>query len=158
MNKTILFSNHRKLYMVICLLVFLFNKPVKAGVYYWVGGTGNWSQYNTHWSTSSGGSIFHLQTPTPTDTVIFDANSFLTVGDTVFVDSTIITCKDMVWTNVTHNPVFVNKYYSSNSSFSIYGSLTLSSNMTWSYGGEMYFEATSGVNTITSASQALGSL
>ncbi|MGZ3904257.1 MAG: T9SS type A sorting domain-containing protein, partial [Bacteroidia bacterium] len=40
----------------------------------------------------------------------------------------------------------------------IYGSLTLSSNMTWSYGGEMYFEATSGVNTITSASQALGSL
>ena len=25
--------------------------------YYWVGGTGNWSNYSSHWATSSGGTF-----------------------------------------------------------------------------------------------------
>lgn len=47
--------------------------------YYWVGGTGNWSDLN-HWATSSGGSETHSGLPTPQDTVIIDENSFSDAG------------------------------------------------------------------------------
>ena len=161
MKNNNLLSISSRIVATIVLLLFLLPKPAKASVYYWVGGTGNWSQFNTHWATTSGDSVYHLQTPTPTDTVVFDANSFATTGDTVYVDSTLITCHSMIWTNVTNHPVFINQYYSPNNIFNIYGSITLSPNMTWLYGhnsGTIYFEATSGVNTITSASQTLGNL
>jgi hypothetical protein len=144
------------IYISLCLLFFVLQNTGKANVYYWVGGTGNWSQYNTHWATSTGGLVFHIQSPTPTDTVIFDTNSFSTANDTVYVDSTLITCHDMIWANVTHHPVFINQNYSPNTIFKIYGSLTLSPNMNWKYSGALFFEATSGNNTITSAAQSLG--
>ncbi|HXU26937.1 MAG TPA: hypothetical protein VN698_06860, partial [Bacteroidia bacterium] len=148
----------RNIVCLLFLLLFILHKPAKAGVYYWVGGTGNWSQYNTHWATSSNGLVFHIQSPTPSDTVVFDSHSFTTTGDTVYVDSTLITCHDMIWTNVTNHPVFINQYFSQNNNFKLYGSLTLSQNMLWSYSGTIYFEATSGLNTITSASQNIGSI
>src|ERR1700757_1189073 len=94
----------RNFITVLCLLLFMLHNPAKAGVYYWVGGTGNWSQFNTHWATTSNGLVFHIQSPMPSDTVIFDAHSFATTGDTVYVDSTLITCHNMIWTNVTNNP------------------------------------------------------
>src|SRR6185312_1349159 len=148
----------RNIVCLLFLLLFILHKPAKAGVYYWVGGTGNWSQYNTHWATSSNGLVFHIQSPTPSDTVVFDSHSFTTTGDTVYVDSTLITCHDMIWTNVTNHPVFINQYFSQNNNFKLYGSLTLSQNMQWSYGASIYFEATSGMNAITSASQNIGSI
>ncbi|MGZ3864392.1 MAG: hypothetical protein ACXVPF_14360, partial [Bacteroidia bacterium] len=128
-------------------------KPVKAGVYYWVGGTGNWSQFNTHWATTSGGLVFHIQTPTFADTVIFDANSFSAPGQTVFVDSTFITCKNMDWSAVTNNPTFATS--SGGGNFDLYGSLTLSPNMTWNYNGTTNYLATSGNQTITSGGHNL---
>jgi len=48
----------------------------RATNYYWVGGSGNWSDYASHWATTSGGSTFHSQVPTTNDDVFFDANSF----------------------------------------------------------------------------------
>jgi hypothetical protein len=45
-----------------------------AADYYWVGNSGDWSDIS-HWATTSGGSVKHLQIPTPTDNVIFDTNS-----------------------------------------------------------------------------------
>ena len=42
---------------------------------YWVGGDGNWSQANLHWSDTSGGSPSSSFLPTSADNVIFDANS-----------------------------------------------------------------------------------
>ncbi|HXC03139.1 MAG TPA: hypothetical protein VNZ86_00230, partial [Bacteroidia bacterium] len=59
---------------ILCCLV------TRANVYYWVGGSGSWSMYSTHWATASGGVLFHIQTPTPNDTVVFDANSFTAPG------------------------------------------------------------------------------
>ena len=44
--------------------------------YYWVGGSGNWSNYSSHWATSSGGNIFHTTTPSSDDNIFFDSNSF----------------------------------------------------------------------------------
>ncbi|MDO8525006.1 MAG: filamentous hemagglutinin N-terminal domain-containing protein [Candidatus Omnitrophota bacterium] len=51
--------------------------------YYWVGGTGNWSEFATHWATTSGGAVFYGAVPGGADAVIFDANSG---GGTVTVD------------------------------------------------------------------------
>ncbi len=146
----------KKLFFLI--FVALFSLQTKAGVYYWVGGTGNWSQFNTHWATTSGGAVFHIQTPTFADTVIFDANSFTTTGDTVFVDSTFISCKNMIWTNVTNGPVFTNASFASNGLLKMYGSLTLSYNMSWDFSGQIDMMANIGNQTITSAGQNLGYL
>lgn len=54
--------------------------------YYWVGGTGDWSD-PSHWATSSGGSDFHPFPPTLLDDVIFDANSFDSADDMVIIES-----------------------------------------------------------------------
>jgi len=53
-----------------------------AASFYWVGGTGTWTDLS-HWATSSGGSTNHIIVPTPLDDVIFDANSFPVTGGTV---------------------------------------------------------------------------
>lgn len=70
---------------------------------YWVGGTGTWGN-NAHWSTSSGGSG-GATLPAETDDAIFDANSFTSSGQIVYIDlySFIgsVTC-----TGVTNTPTF----------------------------------------------------
>src|SRR5436190_14934982 len=76
-----------------------------ASNYYWVGGTGTWSDYATHWATSSGGTVFHVTIPSPLDDAFFDANSFPTIGDTVYLDTTITNCKTMDLSAVTNSPV-----------------------------------------------------
>ncbi|HNR20081.1 MAG TPA: hypothetical protein PKL45_08870, partial [Bacteroidia bacterium] len=45
------------------LLYVLSLNKANAADYYWVGGTGNWSDVS-HWATTSGGSTFHTQPPT----------------------------------------------------------------------------------------------
>lgn len=54
--------------------------------YYWVGGSGAWEDYENHWATSSGGTIFHTSAPGLYDNVYFDEES--TAGETVvYTDS-----------------------------------------------------------------------
>lgn len=53
--------------------------------YFWVGGSGSWSDVS-HWATTSGGSEFHAIPPTLVDDVYFDENSFLSSEDTVMLD------------------------------------------------------------------------
>lgn len=45
------------------------------GPYYWVGGTGNWSDATNHWATSSGGTPNAANVPTSADDVYFDTAS-----------------------------------------------------------------------------------
>ena len=52
---------------------------LNAANYYWVGGSGNWSDLS-HWSTSSGGNTFHVTIPGTGDNVNFDNNSFPSTG------------------------------------------------------------------------------
>ena len=35
--------------------------------YYWVNGTGNWSDFLSHWATTSGGAVFHFSAPGQND-------------------------------------------------------------------------------------------
>lgn len=118
--------------------------------YYWVGGTGNWSDYAAHWATTSGGVVFHIQPPTPSDNVFFDGNSFTTTGDTVYLDSTIINCNTMDWSNVSNNPVFSGAS-TSNNSLSIYGSLILNPSMKWNLNGILNLNSSQTGNSINTA-------
>ena len=112
----------------ITLLAFLIlaSITVNALNYYWVGGTGNWSDYSHHCASTSGGNVFHNQVPQSTDNVFFDANSFSAAGQKATIDQTVVSCANMDWTGVTHNPSLWGDY---SSSLEIYGSLTLVANL-----------------------------
>src|SRR6185295_15915576 len=105
-------------------ILFLFPQFLFASNYYWVGGTGAWSDYAAHWATTSGGTVFHVTIPSPFDDVFFDANSFATTGDTVYMDTTITNCHTMDWSTAANAPVL----YGYNVHLNLYGSLILSGN------------------------------
>ncbi len=52
--------------------------------FYWVGGTGLWSEYRNHWATTSGGTTFHDRIPGALDDIYFDEQSF--PGNTPIVE------------------------------------------------------------------------
>lgn len=117
--------------------------------YYWVGGSGNWSDYANHWATTSGGSTFHTSVPGVDGNVFFDANSFNAASQSVTVDEE-ADCLDMDWTGATNFPTIIADGHDLN----IYGSLTLISDMTTDI-DEIDFEATTTGHTITSGGTAL---
>lgn len=134
-----------------CVLVIFISAlqltPLFALDYYWVGGSGLWSDHNNHWATTSGGNVFHDQVPQSMDNVFFDENSFPN-GGTVTIDPTIIYCRDMDWTGAIGTPVFE---ATSDKEVWIYGSLTLIPDMEWNIFGEVHFRAFEAGKTITSA-------
>ena len=75
------------------LLLLLISTNLYAADYFWVGGTGNWSDFANHWATASGGATFYSNSPTISDNVYFDNNSQAT-NDTIFIDITAI-CNDL---------------------------------------------------------------
>ncbi len=118
-----------------------------AADYYWVGGTGSWHQYATHWATASGGSTFYTSVPTANDNVFFDINSFTAAGQTVSTSYVYtMACLNMNWTGAAYNPTFTGP-----GTLNIYGSLTLISEMTISIYGSLNFKSTQSGRTITSA-------
>lgn len=71
--------------LILTILLFAGAHFSTSQTYYWIGGTGNWSD-TLHWSTTSGGTFVNVL-PGPTDDVIFDDNSgLLTTNDTVYMD------------------------------------------------------------------------
>ncbi|PCH84365.1 MAG: hypothetical protein COB88_11305, partial [Flavobacteriales bacterium] len=147
--KTIYFATK----VLTLLLLTGYFQPVQALDYYWVGGTGNWSDYNNHWATNSGGSVFQTQVPTSTDNVFFDANSFGSSGQSVSIDTTIVHCNNMDWSGVTNSPTLTNS--SSANIIKVYGSLTLDPSMSFSFNGILSLEALNIGNTILSAGNTL---
>jgi alpha-tubulin suppressor-like RCC1 family protein len=111
--------------------------------FYWVNGSGNWSD-TSHWATTSGGSSFHGRIPGPTDNVIFDAQSFSSTGQRVTADLNSISCKNMDWSNALNNPSF---YNTASDSVNIYGNLTFGQNMMNDIYGSIIFRGT-GTNLI----------
>lgn len=86
---------------LLLLLTLVFN-PVLAQ-YYWVGDGGNWSDFGTHWATSSGGSTFHTSAPSTSDDVFFDANSFSSGSQIVTLDID-GSANNLDFTGVTNTP------------------------------------------------------
>jgi len=132
-----------KFYILLVSLFILSNTSLFASNYYWVGGSGDWSDIN-HWATSSGGTLKHIQTPTAQDNVIFDGNS-LSSNDTINLNSQTIFCKNFDIESITHNLNFVGIC----TEWHIYGSVKLNTLFTQN-SAIMYFEALTGINYIKS--------
>ncbi len=74
-------------------------------LYYWVGGSGNWSDFNNHWATSSGGNKFHDALPTIYDDVIFDERSFA-IPSEINIDLYHAYCEKMDWRGIDAQVIF----------------------------------------------------
>lgn len=143
--------------LIVFILHFAFcilnSEFTQAANYYWVGGTGNWSNYAVHWATTSGGNVFHVQVPTSFDNVYFDANSFTAPGQIVTNDTTIAYCRDMDWTGATNFPVF--EAANSSIELKIFGSLTLNPVVNFSFNGRLTFTSFNPGKTIQTFSEIL---
>ena len=137
----------RKLILLVFVIIFIFSSTAVAENYYWVGGSGNWSDIN-HWAPLSGGSVIHSQTPTPDDDVFFDSNSFNALNQTVLINQKNAVCRNFDWTNVGNNPELVGH---DTTSLRIYGNLILAENMIQHYHGEVVFESVTTGKTIITA-------
>ena len=92
--------------------------------FYWVGGTGNWSD-GSHWSSTSGG-VPSGCPPSSGDNVFFDSNSFTSSGQSIKIDIDNAGVNDMTWTGVTNNPTF--NFNGKN--LDVFGSVVFAENMT----------------------------
>lgn len=133
--------------LLLSLFLFLASTQIKAADYYWVGGSGNWSDFASHWATTSGGDVFHTQAPGENDNVYFDGNSFPAEGAVVTIDAD-ASFADMDWTGVTNNPQLDG---ATGRRMNIHGSLTLGSDITFNFLGNVHFLSLSTGRTITMA-------
>ena len=139
--------------------IFVFGKPGEASAAdkYWVGGTGNWSDDDNHWATSSGGAPADLNIPSASDNCIFDTNS--NAGDvayTVTVNAS-ATCLDFTMDGPGSGN---NVTWAGSSALAISGSMNLiggSTDITRTYTGAITFNATTTGKTITTNGLTLAS-
>lgn len=132
-------------------IILLFSLASQADDYYWIGGTGEWSDIN-HWANTSGGTILHNTPPSADDDVYFDENSFTGNNQIVTVNTENAVCKTLDWSAVTHIPTFVN---STSVNFKIFGSFILSPNMLYDYAGTLTFESTTPGNVLVTGEHEL---
>ncbi len=117
-------------------LIFLFFLPKGYSAdYYWVGGSGDWSDIS-HWATSSGGTVKYSVTPSASDNVFFDENSFPTSGALVTINNDIAFASNLTFRNISTNPTI---RAGANATLNIYGSLALIPQMTFQFGGNIHF-------------------
>ena len=131
---------------------------VQADDYFWVGGSGNWSDAG-HWATTSGGATFHAQAPGADDDVFFDVNSFTAVGQTVTVDLNPSNCLSMDWTGVINSPKL---RIATLAALDIYGDMILVANMDLEFasqfGSRIRMQSAIIGRTLTTAGQDLVNL
>jgi hypothetical protein len=125
-------------------IIFLFSLKSLAADYYWVGGTGDWSDYANHWATTSGGATFQTQAPTPADDVYFDSNSFSASGQSANLDIATAYCNNFNWQSTISGSDFVTP--DPNNKISIFGSINIHAIFT--FNGIFSFEAASSGNTV----------
>lgn len=136
--------------MMLLLTANTFAQPTD---YYWVGGSGNWSDFENHWAKESGGSEFHTAPPSDSDDVIFDGNSFLEEGDTVVIDVLEAYCQNLTWEGVANNPTFYAPAFENK--LNVNGSLLLSPEMN-SQLRQIHFISTEVENIIGTAGKRPG--
>lgn len=133
----------RFLLFACCFIFFTFGK-IYAADYYWIGGSGKWSEIS-HWATSSGGTVTYAQTPTANDNVFFDANSFRSTNQTITFDDDNVFCRSITINNVVNNPRFTS---SEDSRLNVFGSVTIADNCIWDFRGGIIFQSTENEMTI----------
>ncbi len=101
--------------------------------YYWIGGSGDWSDIR-HWVTTSGGTSQHTSVPSSADNVYFDANSFTGPNQRVIIDFPNVFCRNIDWTGATGNPALEGD---ANVNLNVGGSIVFTSMMQWSFLGNV---------------------
>ncbi|UKB83037.1 hypothetical protein LF887_18780 [Chryseobacterium sp. MEBOG06] len=134
------------------LFFFLFSMKGFAANYYWVGGSGNWSDIS-HWRTSSGGSGIPLVVPGQTDDVFFDVNSGFTAASKTVTVNVPANMRDITFSGSAVAPIF--KSVSTANPINIYGSSV------WQAGMEIssvyiYYRNSNSPKTITSNGVSIG--
>lgn len=115
------------------------------GPYYWVGGSGNWSDAANHWATVSGGAPNAANVPGSADDVHFDAASNPTAY-TVTLDGSPV-CRDFMFDanpSVSGIPTLMGS-----AALLCYGSSKLIAGMASGFSGSITYKATSGIKTMT---------
>lgn len=143
-------TNPIKNFLLILSMSCLFSVKAVGANYYWIGGSGNWTDL-THWATTSGGTSFYNQIPTANDDVFFDANSFTAPGQVVNLNALTMFVRDMTWTGVTNSPTLTGANVNL---LRISGSLTFVTGMNLNFLGPVNFEATTLGKTITMAGKS----
>lgn len=115
--------------------------PYPTTNFYWVGGSGDWSDKN-HWSFTSGGTGGVCPVPTQNDNVFFDVNSFSAANQYVNINTS-VNCLNMSWNNVNFPRII------GGNDLNIYGSMTLDSKLSWQHNGWTYFRSTNTGNVVT---------
>jgi hypothetical protein len=110
-----------------------------VSVYYWVGGSGNWSDYSNHWAYSSGGAPIATAAPTSSISVLFDQNS----GTGTTTINATSNCLNLTASGFTGT-------VSGSSTLNVYGNFTAVTGMTWSASGTINLLATSTGKTFSS--------
>ncbi len=142
-------TNFYKFFLIlITLCSFLCPQNLIADNYYWVAGSGNWSELN-HWATSSGGSVFHSSVPDFDDNVIFDQNSFIETSNTVAID-----VENAVCSNLTFLAINKNLSFDGTHELHVHGDLTLSPLLDFQFSGTIFFEARNGNQVLTTENKA----
>ena len=101
--KTAIFKIFYRHSLIALFTLFSNHTLIAQNDFYWVGGSGNWSDYANHWATTSGGSTFYTNAPEDDDNVFFDANSFTEEGQVVTLDD-YPGIHDLDWRGVSFSP------------------------------------------------------
>jgi hypothetical protein len=102
--------------------------------YYWIGGSGSWTDPN-RWSLTSGGAPSSC-IPSQNDDVVFDILSFSANGQSVSVTSP-LTIRNMTWTSgVNRNPTFNPSLLNVTGDFVVLGQVNITSSTNATIGGD----------------------
>jgi gliding motility-associated-like protein len=104
--------------------------------YYWIGGSGNWSDLS-HWATTSGGTILHTTIPGTTDNVYFDGNSSPIPGTPISltVNVNTIYARDLIFQPGCPAVTFSQNSYE----YDLFGSLLLQPNVSLHLSGQVFW-------------------
>ncbi|MGU3377050.1 Ig-like domain-containing protein [Chryseobacterium sp. M5A1_1a] len=134
-------------YLLAFLWLLILSTKIYAADYYWVGGSGNWSDIN-HWRTTSGGPSIPSVVPGPTDNVYFDVNSgFATTSRTVTLDVT-GNCHNITFSGSAIAPTFIQN--NTSQILNIYGSSEWQAGMPVVNIATIYYRNTGEAKTIKS--------
>ncbi|MCI4669243.1 MAG: PKD domain-containing protein [Bacteroidia bacterium] len=130
--------------ILLCQVITL-NSSLAAD-FFWVNGSGNWTDFSSHWATTSGGTTFHDSIPGPADRVFFDGNSFTAPAQVVMVDTSYAECLSIDFTGVGFSPSFTGL---SGDTLNVQDDFILNNSLNWGYAGLLLFA--NGATTDTAA-------
>ena len=122
--------------------------------YFWVNNGGNWSDFNNHWATTSGGTTMHTSLPDDGDNVFFDVNSFTNNSQIVTIDIDAF-CGDMDWTGVSNSPAL---FGVSTRNLTISANLTFDPGMNNGFLGKITFNSFMARTIISAGNQFPGEI